>query len=91
VALQRLEGVDFLETENDQLLAYVRRAEDNVLIVCVNLDPRRRAKASPSSRLARAAAGLRRSELLSGDEFHWRSAATSSASTRPIAHSSRGK
>ena len=39
-ALQWLEGLDFLETENDQLIAYVRRAEDNVLIVCVNLDPR---------------------------------------------------
>ena len=39
VALRRLEGFDFLETESDHLIAYVRRAEDNVVLVCVNLDP----------------------------------------------------
>ena len=39
-ALQRLEGVDFLETENENLIAYVRRALDNLVIVVVNLDPR---------------------------------------------------
>ena len=38
-ALLWLEGVDFLETENDQLIAYVRRVPGNVLIVVVNLDP----------------------------------------------------
>jgi len=38
-ALRRLEGVDFLETESEHLLAYVRRAEGNTVIVCVNLDP----------------------------------------------------
>jgi starch synthase (maltosyl-transferring) len=36
-ALQRLENLRFLETENEQLIAY---AKDNVLVV-VNLDPRR--------------------------------------------------
>jgi starch synthase (maltosyl-transferring) len=73
VALRRLEGVDFLETENDQLLAYLRRAEDNVLIVCVNLDP---AAARVGVAVVPASFGLppafSASELLSGEEFHWR-------------------
>ncbi len=38
-ALRRIEGLDFLETENEQLIAYARRHEANQLIVCVNLDP----------------------------------------------------
>jgi starch synthase (maltosyl-transferring) len=73
VALQRLEGVDFLETENDQLIAYLRRADDNTLIVCVNLDP---ASTQEGVVVVPAAFGLppafSASELLSGDEFHWR-------------------
>ncbi|HZQ66869.1 MAG TPA: alpha-1,4-glucan--maltose-1-phosphate maltosyltransferase [Gaiellaceae bacterium] len=73
VALQRLEGIDFLETENDELLAYVRRAEDNVLIVCVNLDPM---SAQEGVANVPASFGLppafAATELLSGAEFHWR-------------------
>jgi starch synthase (maltosyl-transferring) len=73
VALQWLEGVDFLETENDRLLAYLRRAEDNVLIVCVNLDA---AAAAEGVAVVPASFGLppafSASELLSGEEFHWR-------------------
>jgi len=72
-ALQQLEGVDFLETENEQLIAYLRRTEDNTLIVCVNLDPR---AAQEGVAVIPAAFGLppafAGSELLSGDEFHWR-------------------
>ena len=72
-ALQQLEGVDFLETENEQLIAYLRRTEDNTLIVCVNLDPR---SAQEGVAVVPAAFGLppafAASELLSGDEFHWR-------------------
>jgi starch synthase (maltosyl-transferring) len=72
-ALRRLEGLDFLSTENDQLIAYVRRAEENVLIVCVNLDPRATqegvAVVPVSLGLPPAYAA---SELLSGEEFHWR-------------------
>jgi starch synthase (maltosyl-transferring) len=72
-ALQQLEGVDFLETENEQLIAYLRRTEDNTLIVCVNLDPR---AAQEGVAVVPAAFGLppafAGSELLSGDEFHWR-------------------
>jgi starch synthase (maltosyl-transferring) len=38
-ALQRLDNLDFLETENERLIAYSKRESDNVVVVCVNLDP----------------------------------------------------
>ena len=39
-ALQQLSNVSFLETENDALVAYVKRAADNTVITVVSLDPR---------------------------------------------------
>ena len=39
-ALQRLDDVTFLETENEQLFAYLKRCEGNDVIVVVNLDPK---------------------------------------------------
>jgi starch synthase (maltosyl-transferring) len=39
VALQRLDNIMFLETENEQLFAYLKRTGDNDVIVVVNLDP----------------------------------------------------
>jgi starch synthase (maltosyl-transferring) len=72
-ALQRLEGVDFLETESEQLIAYARRAEDNVVLVCVNLDARAEHEGvvvvPVSLGLPPAYAA---SELLTGEDFHWR-------------------
>jgi starch synthase (maltosyl-transferring) len=38
-ALQRLDNVTFLPTENDALLAYLKREDDNVLLCVVNTDP----------------------------------------------------
>ncbi len=38
-ALQRLENVMFLETENERLFGYAKRTGDNVVIVVVNVDP----------------------------------------------------
>ena len=38
-ALQRLENIAFLPVENDALLAYVKRADGETLIVVVNVDP----------------------------------------------------
>ncbi|HEX8103430.1 MAG TPA: alpha-1,4-glucan--maltose-1-phosphate maltosyltransferase [Solirubrobacteraceae bacterium] len=38
-ALQRLDNVTFLDTENDALIAYAKRAEGSTLICVVNLDP----------------------------------------------------
>jgi starch synthase (maltosyl-transferring) len=72
-ALQRLEGVDFLETESEHLIAYARRAEDNVVLVCVNLDARAEHEGvvvvPVSLGLPPAYAA---SELLTGEDFHWR-------------------
>jgi starch synthase (maltosyl-transferring) len=39
-ALQRLDGIEFLDTANAALLAYARRWEDDTVLVVVNLDPR---------------------------------------------------
>ncbi len=39
-ALQRLDDVTFLETENEELFAYVKRSDGNTVLVVVNLDPR---------------------------------------------------
>ena len=38
-ALQHLGNVTFLETENDALIAYAKRHEDDVVICVVNIDP----------------------------------------------------
>jgi starch synthase (maltosyl-transferring) len=38
-ALQRLDNVTFLETENEELFAYLKRTRSNDVIVVVNLDP----------------------------------------------------
>ena len=72
-ALQRLEGIDFLETENDQLVAYVRRAAGNTLIVVVNLDPK---SEQEGVAVVPVPLGLppaySATELLGDQEFHWR-------------------
>ena len=39
-ALQRLDNITFLETENERLFAFLKRTGDNAVIVVVNLDPR---------------------------------------------------
>ncbi len=37
-ALQRIDNLRFLETENEQLIAYAKREGSNTVLVCVNLD-----------------------------------------------------
>jgi starch synthase (maltosyl-transferring) len=68
-ALQRLENVRFLETENEQLIAYAKR---DVLVV-VNLDPRR---AQEGVTVVPAALGLPPAfavrDLLTDDDHAWR-------------------
>ena len=68
-SLQRLENVRFLETENEQLIAY---AKDDVLVV-VNLDPR---KAQEGVTVVPAALGLPPAfvvrDLLTDDDHAWR-------------------
>ena len=46
---RRSSGIDnltFLETENEHLIAYIKRTGDNAVIACVNLDPAARTRAS---------------------------------------------
>ncbi len=38
-ALQRLDNIQFLATENDALIAYAKRTDDNTIISVVTLDP----------------------------------------------------
>jgi starch synthase (maltosyl-transferring) len=38
-SLQRIDNATFLETANDQLIAYAKQSPADTLIVCVNLDP----------------------------------------------------
>jgi starch synthase (maltosyl-transferring) len=38
-ALQHFDNLTFLETENDNLFAYLKRTGDNAVVVVVNLDP----------------------------------------------------
>jgi starch synthase (maltosyl-transferring) len=38
-SLQRLDNVEFLETEQEQLIAYAKHGPGNTVLVCVNLDP----------------------------------------------------
>ncbi len=37
-ALQRIDNITFLETANEQLIAYAKRSSGNSVVVCVNLD-----------------------------------------------------
>jgi starch synthase (maltosyl-transferring) len=39
-ALQQLESLTVLETENEQLFAFLKRAEENAVVTIVNLDPK---------------------------------------------------
>jgi starch synthase (maltosyl-transferring) len=39
-SLRRLDNLTFLDTAHDELIAYAKRSGSELLIVCVNLDPR---------------------------------------------------
>jgi len=72
-ALQRLENVTFLDTENDQLIAYAKREGRNHLICVVNLDPHRAQEGLcvvPYELGLPPAFGA--TDLLSGEAFEWR-------------------
>jgi starch synthase (maltosyl-transferring) len=73
LALQRLDNIDFLETENDQLIAYAKRGEGNIVLVCVNLDARAEHEGVVTVPVwlgLPPAYGA--TELLTDQEFHWR-------------------
>jgi starch synthase (maltosyl-transferring) len=72
-ALQRLDNIAFLETENGQLFAYEKRTGENAVIVVVNLDPR---TAQEGVCVVPAATGLPPAyavrDVLSGAAWTWR-------------------
>jgi starch synthase (maltosyl-transferring) len=71
-ALQHLENITFLETENDNLFGYLKRTGDNAVICVVNLDPMRTHEGvcllPASSGLAPA---YRVRDVLTDDEWTW--------------------
>ncbi|HWC25143.1 MAG TPA: alpha-1,4-glucan--maltose-1-phosphate maltosyltransferase [Solirubrobacteraceae bacterium] len=72
-ALQHLDNIQFLTTENDALIAYAKRTGENVVIVVVTLDP-----LSAQEGVVVIPYGLGLSpvfevtDLLSGESFDWR-------------------
>ncbi|HLY93214.1 MAG TPA: alpha-glucosidase C-terminal domain-containing protein, partial [Gaiellaceae bacterium] len=73
VALQWLDNITFLETENEQLFAFLKRTGDNAIVVVVNLDP---AAAQEGVCVLPVSTGLapayRVRELLTEAEWTWR-------------------
>jgi starch synthase (maltosyl-transferring) len=71
-ALQRLDNVTFLETENEELFAYLKRTRANDVIVVVNLDP---AATQRGVCILPVGTGLppayRVRDLLAGTEWTW--------------------
>jgi starch synthase (maltosyl-transferring) len=72
-ALQQLDNVSFLTTENDALIAYAKRTGDNTLITVVTLDP---VAAQEGIVVVPYGLGLAPvftvTDLLSGESFDWR-------------------
>jgi starch synthase (maltosyl-transferring) len=73
IALQRVDNITFLETENEQLIAYVKVTGDNAVATVVNLDA---FVGHEGVAILPASLGLPLTsparELLSGQEFGWR-------------------
>jgi starch synthase (maltosyl-transferring) len=71
-ALQRVDNITFLETENEQLIGYAKRTGDNTVVTVVNLDtylPQEGVAIIPASLGLPLA--LRARELLTDEEFGW--------------------
>jgi starch synthase (maltosyl-transferring) len=72
-ALQHLDNVHFLETQNEALIAYVKRTGSNVVLCVVNIDPR---QAQEGSAVIPAHLGLPPAfaveDLLTGETYDWR-------------------
>ena len=72
-ALQHLDNIQFLTTENDALIAYAKRTGDNTIIVVVTLDP---VSAQEGVVVIPYGLGLPPvftvTDLLSGESFDWR-------------------
>jgi starch synthase (maltosyl-transferring) len=73
VALQHLDNIQFLTTENDALIAYTKRTGDNTIVCVVTLDP---VNAQEGVVVVPYGLGLPPvftvTDLLSGESFDWR-------------------
>ena len=72
-ALQWLDPLTVLETENEQLFAFLKRRGDNAVVTVVNLDPRAQQEGAcvlPVSTSLPPAFAVR--DLLSDETFTWR-------------------
>jgi starch synthase (maltosyl-transferring) len=71
-ALQHLDNITFLETENENLFAYLKRTGDNAVVIVVNLNP---AATQEGVCILPASTGLppayRVHDLLAGDDADW--------------------
>jgi starch synthase (maltosyl-transferring) len=71
-ALQYLDNITFLDTENDRLFAFLKRTEENTVVVVVNLDP---FETQEGVCVVPMATGLppayRVRDLIGGDEWTW--------------------
>ena len=71
-ALQQFENLTFLQTENDQLIAYLKRSDGNIVITVVNLDPH---NVQEGLAIVPAWFGLPPAftvhDLLTGERFQW--------------------
>jgi starch synthase (maltosyl-transferring) len=69
-ALQRDDTLRFLDTDNEQLLCYVKETEGNTILVVVNLDPHHVQSGFISLPVAESGP-VQMHDLLSGDRFFW--------------------
>lgn len=69
-ALQRIEGTRFLETENEQLLAYAKQADGDTVLCVVLLDPIAYTKGCASCPTT-SASTFEVEDRLTGERFRW--------------------
>jgi starch synthase (maltosyl-transferring) len=73
-ALQQLDNLTFLDTANEDLIAYAKQTAGNTVVVCVNLEPK-----APREGLVTVPeslglpAGFPVTDLLTGKRFAWKS------------------
>ncbi|HEX4106805.1 MAG TPA: alpha-1,4-glucan--maltose-1-phosphate maltosyltransferase [Solirubrobacteraceae bacterium] len=77
VALQHLDNITFLATENEALIAYVKQTGPSTIAVAVNIDPRftQEGLAVVPARELGLGSSFAALDLLSGERFRWQTGA----------------
>ncbi|MEG3632143.1 alpha-glucosidase C-terminal domain-containing protein, partial [Streptomyces poriticola] len=74
-ALHRLRNLRFHETDNDQVIAYSKRAGSDAVLVVANLDPHHTQEATISLNMPDLGLGWHEStpvhDELTGETYHW--------------------